>query len=935
MLTASVKRRVLGMFVISALVYSLVVALSPPQQSEAVQIGADPLLNNIDVLVTSTSSPQWALDAGSTPEMRIITQNDSLRSRVGCGVSCEISFAQNSAAKVAQITITLEPGYSPDTDFQVLSATAGGLVNNFRLGGRGGRPGNSASNPTNLSGNPDAGTATARVCVNVFIASTCTWGEKVPTGVNLGGWCIGWNNGEIPAFGTNSGVGPPHIAVITQDTGPGYISGPPYFGQNHPQGRLYDYRRERWAYNHFQFAGCARANVSIVTIDQAVYGDAYIYKDDPVPGAVNMILYQTFDPRAGGPAPPDYKTCGGSTDNPCASIYSLAPAIHFFSSSKRVGQAPLVCTQARMRITISNAVTNPGPTTYSASVNQPTIGYPNCPTGLMGTVAHSSGTALQNAYVYAYDASTGVLVNAPPSGTTASAAVPCRGGAIPYDGTGPPAGPGPGTQISSYGCARVRGNTGNFPHRSPGWGDPRWYIRTNTGTSYKVLVSSPPGDGNVSRWAAATPPASGINSWTDAQVWTPSVGATPLPVGDSGTITTTLSTGNAITGSVTRNGAWTTGTDQGGVYIWNSAGSQFEATWTALTGNGQYNVDVRAAQAKVRFQVEDGAGNPDLVGFYSGSATPAPNFSTGATVTPPASLVTTNFTSGASITGTLLYNGVAPTTGAPVYVYRNSDGQLVYVATAVPSAGGAYNARVASAASAYKLYAPGDGSVQPKFYNNMDTWGAATLVSAPSTGINFNLPSGSLIQGYVKARGTGADGLGEAADIGWAPVYVYNSSTGALVGWQVSGSNGRYSIAVPAGSYKVATGGTSQRESQWRDGAWSYGEATAVAAPATVNFSLRDAGNISGQATQNSIPVANTLITAFTQDGLHMAANVVSDASGNYAAKVPTTTASGYQYRLRFIPAAGQTRWYLNQTSFSAATNVSSPASGINQETPP
>lgn len=937
MLAASVRRRVLGVFVISALVYSLVVALSPPQKSEAVPIGADPLYNDVEVLVTSTSSPQWALDPGSTPEMRIITQNNSLRQRVGCGVSCEINFMRNSAAKTNIITITLEPGYSPDTDFQVLSDNAGGLGPNFRLGGRGGRPGNPASNPTNLSGNPDSGTATARACVNFFIASACTWARAVPTGVNLGGWCIGWNNGEIPSYGTNAGEGPPHIALITQDTGPGWITTPPYNGFNHPRGRLFDYRRMKWAYNHFQFAGCARATISIATVDSAVYGDAYIYKDDPVPGAINMILYQGWDSRAGGPQPPSYKNCGGSTDNPCTGIYSLAPAIHFYSSSKRLGQAPLVCGQYGMKIQIENDVTSPGHTVYSNRVDKATIGYPSCPTGLRGAVAHSSGRPLQNAYVYAFDSATGQLVNAPPNGqnTTASAAVPCRGGAIPYDGTGAPAGPGPGTVTSSYGCARVRGNTGNFPHVSPGWGDPRWYIRTNHGTSYKVLVSSPSGDGNVSRWAASTPPASGINDWNTASVWTPAVGATPLAVGDSGTITTTLSTGNAITGSVTRNSAWTTGSDSGGVYIWNGAGSQFEATWTALTGNGSYNIDVRAATAKVRFQVADGAGNPDLVGWYSGAATPADNFSTGATVTPPAALVTTNFVSGATISGTLLYNGVAPTTGEPVYVYRNSDGQLVYVASSIPASGGAYSARVATAASAYKLYAPGNGTVQPKWYNNMNDWGSATLVSAPSAGINFNLPAGSLLQGYVKARGMGADGLGEAVDIWGAPVYAYNSTSGAFVGQTSTGSNGRYSLQVPAGSYKVLTGGTAQRESQWRDGAWSYGEATAVAAPATVNFSLRDAGNISGQATQSGSPVANTLISAYTQDGLHLAANAVSDVGGNYAAKVPTTAASGYQYRLRFIPAAGQTRWYLNQTSFSTATNVNSPASGINQDTPP
>lgn len=951
MLASSLRRRFVAVFAISALVYSLVVALSTPKQGDAVVIGADPLKLDAGLMATTTAAPQWAsrgavdwptagwgvgFAPGESPELRIHVQNQALKERVGSGVSNEINFMRNSAARANQITITFEPGFSPDTDIELLSGTI--FPNNTLMPRRGGRPGNPASNPTNLTGNPDGGTATARVCVSFFIANECTWVRAMPTGVNMSG-CPGWNTvnnetGSGDIFGVVSGQGPAHIWALTNDVGP-Y---PYQDGTSHPKGRLWDRRAQRWAWAKLSGLACARAVVSIVTVDQVMYLDVYLYKDTPVPGAVQMRLYQGFDTRLGGPPPPDYKSCGGSQQNPCIGLYGLAPVLHLFGNGRRVATTPKACGVFRGRVEFANDVTSPGHTYYSGSVNLPSNDYPNCPPALAGTVAHSSGRALQNAYVYAFDAATGQLVNAPPAAgaTTASAAVPCRGGAIPNDPPTGPTGPAPGTAVSSYGCARIRGNTGNFPELSPGWGDPRWYIRTNTGSgTYKVLVSSPPGDGNVSRWAASTPPASGINSWVDAGTWSTSTGPNPTFVGDSGTVTTTLSTGNPISGSVTRNGGWAT-SDQGAVFVWNSTGSQFEATWTALTGNGTYNVDVRASSAKVRFQVADGAGNPDLVGWYSGGSTPAENFSTGAVVTPPASLVTTNFTSGANITGTLLLNGSPPSgSHRPVYVYRNSDGQLVYIASAVDGTGN-YGARVPTATSAYKVYAPGDSTVQSKWYNNVDTWNSATLVSAPSSGINFNLPAGTVISGYVKTRGTGPDGLGDNVPLASVPVYVYNASTGAFVGWTATGASGTYSIVVPSGSYKVLTAGTAQREQLWWDGALSYAEATAVTSPATVNFSLRGADNITGLTTQGGTPAANTLVSAFTLEG-RLANNVLSTSSAgtNYAIKVPTTTSSGYQYKLRFIPVTGQTRWYQNQTSFAAANPVNSPATGINQETPP
>jgi hypothetical protein len=972
MLATSVKRRLFGALVISSIVYSLVVALGYPGEAARLTPFQGPITDTswlemeVGVSATTTASPNWAatgwvdwptagwgvgFQPGESPELRILGENYQVWRRRNDAVGTQINYMRDARGRMSVLTLTFEPQYSPDTDIFILSGTA--LPHGWKFPKRGGLPGNSGQNPSAIFGNPDAGTATARACVSTFLASTCIWPGALPTGVNLAG-CPGWNTTGAAVRGNgDSPGGVPHIWEITNAIGP-YPT--PWDGANHPKGELYDRRRARWAYAKIQALGCARATVVIVTQDVSLYVPIYVYRDDPVPGAYSLVIYFSPDTRLGGPQPDpatNYKTCGG-TDNPCFALHSLGVTFHTFAGTEagqriRLAQAPKACGFLEGRLTVADDVSEVGSsppwekTYYGQAIRAPSNNYPNCPPALRGTVAHSSGRALQNAYVYAFDANTGRLVNAPPAAgaTTASASVPCRGGALPNDPPTGPVGPAAGTATSSYGCARIRGNTGFHLQNSPGIGDPRWYIRGDSGvTSYKVLVSSPPGDGNVSRWAASTPPASGINDWNTATVWTANVGASPTVVGDNNTVTTTLSPGNPIQGSVTRNGAWTVGTDRGAVYVWDGSGQQFEATWTALTGGGTYNVDVRASTAKVRFQVADGAGNPDLVGWYSGSATPAPNFSTGATVTPPANLVTTNFTSGTTISGQVLLGGSPPPpTGPdrPVYVYRNSDGQLVYIASAVASQSGNYAARVPSAASAYKLFAPGDSTYQGKWYNQVDTWTAASLVSAPSTGINFNLPTGSTISGSVTRNQTAADGANGSA-ITWAPVYVYNASTGAFVTQGTTGNTGNYTLVVPAGSYKVYTTGSPVRESLWNGGALSYGEAVAVAAPATVNFSLLPADYITGRATQNGNNVANTLISAFVTDG-RLAGNVLSDATGgtspNYSIKLATTTASGRQYKLRFIPATGQTRWYNNQTSFAAANPVNSPATGINQETPP
>lgn len=230
----------------------------------------------------------------------------------------------------------------------------------------------------------------------------------------------------------------------------------------------------------------------------------------------------------------------------------------------------------------------------------------------------------------------------------------------------------------------------------------------------------------------------------------------------------------------------------------------------------------------------------------------------------------------------------------------------------------------------YKILLNARSGYQSRWYNLKPNWSTADCVSAPSSGNDMTLPASAGISGYVKDATT-------AADIDGAVVYAYRSSDGAFVGWSKSGGGGagRYSLNLEGGvAYKLLANAASSNENRWHDSAWGYSDATPTTAPGAANFSLREAAIITGTATQSGLPLGGVLVSAYTSCGCTTPSNALSDGSGLYSVKVPSTSASGWTYRLRFIPPAGQTRWYMDSTGFGGAAELPAPSSGINQETP-
>ncbi len=236
--------------------------------------------------------------------------------------------------------------------------------------------------------------------------------------------------------------------------------------------------------------------------------------------------------------------------------------------------------------------------------------------------------------------------------------------------------------------------------------------------------------------------------------------------------------------------------------------------------------------------------------------------------------------------------------------------------------------------SGYKvLFIPGTSEQRSSWYAGKPNWSTADCVPAPVSGVEMDVSGPGLIEGYVKQAS-------DATDIDGAIVYAY-TTTGAFAGWTKSGyaGPGRYRLQLdPAQSYKLyVVAPTATLEDSWWSAAPGFAEATSLAPPSTANFSLREAGIIQGQVVG---PVPGAYVSVFHSCGCKTPRNGLTSLSGTYAIKVPTTAASGVQYKVRVIPPPdlGVTKWYsssspFGSTTFAGGSAIDSPASGIDVDT--
>ena len=186
-------------------------------------------------------------------------------------------------------------------------------------------------------------------------------------------------------------------------------------------------------------------------------------------------------------------------------------------------------------------------------------------------------------------------------------------------------------------------------------------------------------------------------------------------------------------------------------------------------------------------------------------------------------------------------------------------------------------------AGSYKLYTQTNTPAYPDQWFGGSSIGAATAITvsgATTQDITLVSPPVVSLSGIVKTSG--------GTPVNGTFVYVFDATTSAYIGAATMGSSGAYTIAVPAGSYKLYTQtNTSTYPDQWFGGS-SFGAATPITVSAATPQDITLAGaptfTLSGIVkTAGATPVEGTFVYVF-------------DAGQNYIG--PATMGSGGTYSI-------------------------------------
>ena len=273
-----------------------------------------------------------------------------------------------------------------------------------------------------------------------------------------------------------------------------------------------------------------------------------------------------------------------------------------------------------------------------------------------------------------------------------------------------------------------------------------------------------------------------------------------------------------------------------------------------------------------------------------------------------------------SITGYVHADSGTPINGAHVVAYNWDTGMFVgedharpngtYSITGLPS--GSYRVK-----ADYTRYLP-------EYYNE----GTVTLVSVTDPNatpdVNFTLTPGSSISGHVY-HDDGTTPLPTAHVVAYENVTVPGTWTWLADGY--SGADGFYTIATGtgAGTYRVkavATGYAAEYYHNVSDPA-AFTPVTVTAGDDTpgIDFTLTQVGYISGTVCKADgvTPISTAQIVAYDSATGNWVDDAYSGASaGYYYINLPPGT-----YRLMAKALGYTTQWYVNVTTFAAATPVS------------
>ncbi len=190
------------------------------------------------------------------------------------------------------------------------------------------------------------------------------------------------------------------------------------------------------------------------------------------------------------------------------------------------------------------------------------------------------------------------------------------------------------------------------------------------------------------------------------------------------------------------------------------------------------------------------------------------------------------------------------------------------------------------------------------------------------TGKDAELAS-STATNVITGKVTGPGGL----PISGADIELYDSN-GDQVDTAMTGGQGRYTLYVNDGTYKLHlapdSGSSTGLHGQWYDGAATKASATPITINGdakVANFQMTGGGTVSGTVTSAGGPLAGIGVTVYrydsSDDWWQGAATTTTDAAGKY-----TVVAPAGNVRVQFSGTGVADQYYANATDIDSATDV-------------
>jgi hypothetical protein len=410
-----------------------------------------------------------------------------------------------------------------------------------------------------------------------------------------------------------------------------------------------------------------------------------------------------------------------------------------------------------------------------------------------------------------------------------------------------------------------------------------YYGQTTTASNGTYSVDVPAGSFTVYFYDQSNTYFSGYYSSSGFTLSQSSATPVPVTTADVSGISVQMQTGHYIRGTVTGTG----GTLLSGILVQASNDTSGTSAWTA--SDGTYSVYVASGTYTVSFQDRTGA---YLNGYYSsGGFTVDPSAATPVPVTTSdVAGINVRLGIGHYIRGTVTGTGGTPLSGIQVRAYNDT---YSYSGSTTTAPNGTYSVDVPADSFTVEFY-DSAGTYFDGYYSSggftLD-YNAATKVPVTTSdvsGISVQMQTGFYIKGTV--TGTGATPLA-GVEVDASSCDYYNSST--------TGSDGAYSVYVPAGSFTLYF---HSPDAKYLDGYYGSGGFTIDYASATpVPVTTSDVSGINVQM-QTGFYIKGTV----TGTGATPLSGIsVAGYSNSYYGD-STTTASNGTYAL-YLPAGNYT----------------------------